>query len=276
MPDRDIIKIAIAGPGGRVGQRLIAAMGSADDLRLVAALARPGSSLVGRPLAGHDDVTVTDDPAAVLAAANVVIDFTIPAATRALAQAAAGLAGEGAATSGAAIVSGTTGLAAEDEAALARAAERVAVVHAANMSPAIHLLAGLVGRATAALGPEWDIEIVEMHHRHKVDAPSGTALLLGRAAAAGRGGTLDQMRLAARDGVTGERPAGGIGFASLRGGDVVGEHQVILAGPGERLVLGHVAGDRGLFAQGALAAARAIAGRPPGRYTLGQIMGLDD
>ncbi|MEQ8371024.1 MAG: 4-hydroxy-tetrahydrodipicolinate reductase [Alphaproteobacteria bacterium] len=275
MSDADIITIAIAGPGGRVGQRLVAAVEAADDLRLVGGLVRPGSPLVGQALAGAPQAMMTDDPAVLLAMADVVIDFTTPAATRALALAAAGLGG-GATTAGAAIVSGTTGLAAADEAALDRAAERVAVVHAANMSPAIHLLAGLVQRATKALGPAWDIEIVEMHHRHKVDAPSGTALLLGQAAAAGRGARLEHLRLAARDGVTGERPAGSIGFASLRGGDVVGEHQVILAGAGERVVLGHVAADRGLFAAGALAAARVIAGRPAGRYTLGQLMGLDD
>jgi 4-hydroxy-tetrahydrodipicolinate reductase len=171
-------------------------------------------------------------------------------------------------------VVGTSGLSGNQETAVRQAAERVPVVWAANTSLGINLLFGLVEQVAARLGPEWDIEILEMHHRGKVDAPSGTALALGRVAAAARGAAFEEVAQRGRDGITGPRPAGAIGFAALRGGDNIGEHHVIFAGIGERLELVHRATNRGIYAKGAVRAARWLVGRPPGLYGMREVLGL--
>jgi 4-hydroxy-tetrahydrodipicolinate reductase len=194
-----------------------------------------------------------------------VLDFTVPGASVVLARRLSDL--------GCALVVGTTGFSQEDEAAIASAAERIAIVKSGNMSLGVNLLAALVRRAARAL-PDADVEILEMHHRRKVDAPSGTALLLGEAAAEGRDSHLKDHAVFAREGHTGPREAGTIGFATLRGGSVVGEHEVILAMEGERVRLGHVAEDRAIFARGAVAAALWTRGRPPGLYTMADVLGI--
>ncbi|MFO1060994.1 MAG: 4-hydroxy-tetrahydrodipicolinate reductase [Dongiaceae bacterium] len=193
-------------------------------------------------------------------------DFSSPAASVANAAAAA--------DAGKIHVIGTTGLGPEHQAAIAAAARRTAIVQAPNMSLGVNLLLGLVREAASRLGPDWDIDILEMHHRHKVDAPSGTALALGRAAAAGRGVALDAVARRSRDGLVGARPAGEIGFATLRGGDVVGDHLVIFAAEGERIELGHRAGSRLVFARGAVHAALWARGQPPGLYGMADVLGL--
>ena len=198
--------------------------------------------------------------------ADVLVDFSVAAAVRAHLEAAV--------NANTPIVIGTTGLTADDHAAIDAAAARIAVLQTGNTSLGVTLLAQLVQEAAARLGPEWDVEIVELHHRHKVDSPSGTALLLGEAAAAGRGVALADALVAGRSGLTGARDEGAIGFASLRGGSVVGDHQVILAGPGERIELGHRADDRVIFARGAVKAAQWLATQRPGRYTMRDVLGL--
>ena len=263
--------VAVAGVSGRMGRMLVAALDTHPRLRLAAALERPGHDWAGGDLGvmlggAARGLTVTDDPAAALAAAQVVIDFTLPDATAALAGVAA--------AQGCAMVIGTTGFTADQITALNRAAERVPVLRAGNMSLGVNLLVALTRKVAASLGPDYDIEVVEAHHRAKIDAPSGTALMLGEAAAEGRGVTLDAAAIRGRDGITGARPEGGIGFAVIRGGDVVGEHDVIFAGPGERLVLRHLASDRGLFARGALSAAEWVTGRAPGAYDMTDVLGL--
>jgi 4-hydroxy-tetrahydrodipicolinate reductase len=258
-------RVAIAGAGGRMGQALIEATLAASDLRLGAALDVAASPFVGRDAGERfgraTGVTVGSDVAAALAAADVLIDFTRPEGT--LAHVAA------CARAGVAAVVGTTGLDAAQKDALAAHARAIPVVFAPNMSVGVNVLIALVEEAARRLAVDYDIEIVEMHHRHKVDAPSGTALRLGEAAAAGAGRRLADCAVYARQGVTGERPANAIGFATLRGGDVVGEHTVIFAGAGERVELTHKAASRGNFAAGALRAARyASACRADGRAGL--------
>ncbi|BBU61938.1 4-hydroxy-tetrahydrodipicolinate reductase [Methylosinus sp. C49] len=265
------VRLVIVGAAGRMGRMLIAAAGEAKGVALTGAIVSADSPvlgedaglLVGRPANG---VRLSADAAAALAKADVAIDFSTPATTVAL----AGLA----AAAGVAHVIGTTGFSGEDLAALAAAAERVPVVRSGNMSLGVNLLAVLVEQAAKALGSAWDIEIVEMHHRMKVDAPSGTALLLGEAAARGREIALAEHSARARDGLTGARREGDIGFASLRGGTVVGEHSVIFAGAGERIELAHRAEDRGIFARGAIAAAIWTRGRPAGLYSMADVLGL--
>ncbi|HEY8262047.1 MAG TPA: 4-hydroxy-tetrahydrodipicolinate reductase [Methylosinus sp.] len=267
------MRLVVVGAAGRMGRMLIAAIGDSLGVALAGALESPGSPhigedaglLVGRPANG---VALSADPSAVLSNADALIDFSSPAATVALAAQAA--------EAGVAHVIGTTGLAQADLAAIAAAAERTAIVRSGNMSLGVNLLALLVERAAKALGPAWDVEIVEMHHKMKVDAPSGTALLLGEAAARGRGVDLSERSARARDGLTGPRRAGDIGFASLRGGTVVGDHMVIFAGAGERLELAHRAEDRGIFARGAVAAALWTRGRPAGLYSMADVLGLGD
>lgn len=207
-----------------------------------------------------------DDPAIAARASDVLIDFSTPDAL------AANLAAAKAA--GVAIVIGTTGLGAEHDRAIAEASAAIPILRAANMSLGVNLLAHLVREAAARLGPDWDIEIVEMHHRHKVDAPSGTALLLGRAAADGRGVDLDAFSERGRDGITGARSEGAIGFASLRGGSVAGDHMVVIAAEGERIELGHRAESRAIFAAGAVKAALWLAGKPSGLYSIDDVLGL--
>ncbi len=265
------VKIAILGAGGRMGRALVHALSRTDGAVLSAAVERAGSPeigidaalLAGLPTAG---LTVGADAAAAMNDSAAVIEFSTPAATVRHAALAAG--------AGCAYVAGTTGLAEADEHVLREAARRIPVVYAANYSVGMTLLADLVERAAARLGPEFDIEIVEMHHRHKVDAPSGSALVLGRAAAMGRGVALDDVAVRGRDGVTGPRQAGAIGFAALRGGDVAGDHTVMFAGEGERLELTHRAGGRAIFAQGAIRAALWAVGKPPGLYTMRDVLGL--
>ncbi len=250
------IKIAVAGALGRMGQAVTAAVRAEADLELVARFDRPDAE--GEGLVAADEA---------LAAAGVVIDFTTPAASVALAQRAA--------DAGVALVIGATGATDEQRAAIAEAARRTPIVFAGNYSLGLNMLMGLVAQAARALPAEtYDIEIFEAHHRHKVDAPSGTALMLGEAAAGGRGVSLSQVARRARDGITGERPVNEIGFSVLRGGGIVGEHNVTFAADDEILTLSHSARDRGLFARGAVAAARWVAGRPPGLYDMQDVLGF--
>jgi 4-hydroxy-tetrahydrodipicolinate reductase len=270
MADR--ANIAILGAGGRMGRALIRALSETEGAVLSAAIEHEGNALIGQDagvLAGLTPagVAIGKDSAAGIANSDVAIEFSTPAATVKHAEIAA--------EKGVAFVVGTTGLAASDENVLRKAAQRIPVVYAANYSIGMVLLADLVWRTASRLGPEFDIEIVEMHHRHKVDAPSGSALALGRAAAAGRDVKLDDVAVRGRDGVTGAREKGTIGFASLRGGDVPGDHTVIFAGDGERLELTHRAGGRDIFARGALRAALWVIGKPPGMYTMRDVLGLD-
>jgi 4-hydroxy-tetrahydrodipicolinate reductase len=264
------LRLVVAGAAGRMGRTLIRAIAEAEDCVLAGALIAKGRPYLGEDagtLAGTGTlgVILTDAPKALLAKADALIDFTTPSTSVAL----AGLAAE----ARVAHVIGTTGLSDTDEAKLADAARRTAIVKSANMSLGVNALAALVKLAAKAL-PDFDIEIVEMHHRMKADAPSGTALQLGKAAAEGRGIALEKASVRGRDGITGARTDGAIGFASLRGGTVVGEHEVILAGPQERLVFGHVAEDRTIFARGALAAARWAQGKPPGLYAMADVLQL--
>jgi 4-hydroxy-tetrahydrodipicolinate reductase len=264
------VRVTVAGASGRMGRTLIRALAESEDLRLAHALERSGHPDIGQDcgiLAGlpPSGVMVSADALAALADSDAVLDFTAPAASVALADLAA--------QARIVHVIGTTGYS-DDDMTRARAAARHAViVKSGNMSLGINLLAALVREAAKAL-PNYDIEIVEMHHRMKVDAPSGTALLLGEAAAGGRGIELGPHQLRGRDGNTGARPDGAIGFASLRGGTVVGDHIVTLAGPFERIELGHRAEDRMIFARGALAAARWGQGKKPGLYSMADVLGL--
>ena len=260
------MRLAIAGAGGRMGQALIESVRADDRFTLAAALDVAGSPALGRDVG----VVIGTDVDQAVGVSDVLIDFTRPEGT--LMHAAA------CAKHGVALVAGTTGLTAAQQDALARHARSIPIVHAANMSVGVNVLADLVRRAAAALGDGYDIEIVEMHHRHKVDAPSGTALMLGAAAADGAGVDLKQAGVYAREGTTGERRKGTIGFATLRGGDVVGEHVVVFAGEGERVELAHRASSRGMFADGALRAVRFVAAhrreRRTGLYDMRDVLGL--
>lgn len=266
------LKIAIAGVAGRMGQALVRAAHGRKDLRITGAVGRDGADAIGKDIGAIAGVApcrvpVVADVAAAAKGADVWIDFSTPDATRAAVQALP-------ATGVRAAVIGITGIDAAGETAIRAAAKKLAIVQSGNFSLGLNVLAGLVRQATARLGPEWDIEIIESHHRRKVDAPSGTALMLGEAAAAGRGRKLRDLRLEPRDGITGSRPEGGIGFASVRGGGIVGEHEVILAAETETLRFTHQAGDRSIFAQGALVAALWAAGQPPGLYSMQDVLGL--
>lgn len=261
--------IVIAGAGGRMGQMLVRQIAKTPGARLVAAIAR--GNLVGRDageMAGLEAlrVKITDDAAAGIAAAKVVIDFSVPAATAAHAGIAA--------AKGVAMVIGTTGLDAAQIKAVEAAAAKVPVMWAANMSLGVNILLALVEQTARLLDPAYDIDILEMHHRHKIDAPSGTALALGKAAAAGRAVKLEEVWRKTRDGHTGARPAGEIGFATLRGGDEVGFHTVYYGGIGERLELTHRAFSREIYANGAVKAALWTEGRKPGLYTMKDVLGL--
>jgi 4-hydroxy-tetrahydrodipicolinate reductase len=264
------IRVTVAGASGRMGRTLIRALSETHDLKLSFALEREGQADLGRDAGelaglGSAGVPLTDDPLSALAKSDAVLDFTQPQASAALAELAA--------QARIVHVIGTTGFT-EDELSRLRAAARHAViVKSGNMSLGVNLLAALVKEAAKVL-PNYDIEIVEMHHRAKVDAPSGTALLLGEAAAAGREHNLRGHQVRARDGQTGPRADGAIGFASLRGGTVVGDHTVVLAGPQERIELTHKAEDRMIFARGALAAARWGQGKKPGLYAMNDVLGL--
>jgi 4-hydroxy-tetrahydrodipicolinate reductase len=266
------MRLVVVGAAGRMGRMLIRAIDQAQGCTLVAAIERPGSAalgddagiLAGLPASG---VKVTGDAAAAFALADGVLDFTAPDATIAFARLAA--------EAGILHVVGTTGLEPRHLAELAETAKRTPIIRSGNMSLGVNLLAALVRKVAATLGTDWDIEIVEMHHRMKVDAPSGTAVLLGEAAAEGRAVDLAKARVAGRDGITGAREPGTIGFAALRGGTVIGDHKVIFAGSGERLELAHVAEDRSLFAQGAVKAALWGRGREARLYSMADVLGLD-
>ncbi len=269
MTDRPAI--VVNGVSGRMGRMLVQVITASDKARLGGALERAGHPWIGRDLGeamgvAANGVIVSDDAATTLQGMQAVIDFTAPAASVALARVAA--------AQGVAQVIGTTGFAADDLAALADAAKTGVIVRAGNMSLGVNLLVALTRKVAAALDADYDIEIVEAHHRHKVDAPSGTALMLGAAAAQGRGVTLDAAAVRGRDGITGPRERGSIGFAAIRGGDFVGEHDVIFAGEGERVILRHVASDRAVFARGALKAALWAQGRAPGEYDMASVLGL--
>ena len=265
------MKIGIPGAGGRMGQALTRQVAGTDGCSVVAAIEVADHPALGRDcgtLAGIEPlgVAVSDDSQAMFRAADAVLDFTLPAATAGHAALAA--------AEGAILVVGTTGIGEAEQAALDAAAERTAVVQAPNMSLAVNLLFRLTEQVAGLLDDDYDIEIVEMHHRHKIDAPSGTALGLGRAAARARGVAFDEAAARGRDGVTGARPRGDIGFAALRGGDVIGEHTVIFAADGERLELAVRSSSRQTYARGALQAARWAKGRAPGLYTMADVLGL--
>jgi 4-hydroxy-tetrahydrodipicolinate reductase len=265
------MRLIVAGAGGRMGRTLVKAISDMPELRVTGALEQRGSPLIGQDagvLAGlpPSGLTLTDDVKALAAEADGIIDFTVPASTLALLDVAA--------EAGLVHVIGTTGIDAAGEAAICKAATRARIVKSGNMSLGVNLLAALVKRAAAMLDEDFDIEVLEMHHNRKIDAPSGTALLLGRAAADGRGIDLDQRSVRSRDGHTGARESGDIGFATLRGGTVVGEHSVIFAGPAERIEFVHKAEDRMLFARGALKAALWARGQKPGLYSMADVLGL--
>jgi 4-hydroxy-tetrahydrodipicolinate reductase len=264
----DRIRIGVLGAGGRMGQAIIAGIAVDPRLALAGAIERAGHDLVGRPVGPPfpASLTICSNHGPLAIASDVLVDFTTPSALEATLDAAC--------DGKAAIVIGTTGLEPAHHRLIDRAARSVAVLQAANTSLGVTLLARLVTQAARALGPDWDIEIAELHHRHKVDAPSGTALALGAAAATGRGVDLAAVADRGRDGITGARVPGHIGFAALRGGSAAGDHSVLFAGEGERLELRHLAENRTIFARGALKAATWLAGRPAGRYTMDDVLGL--
>jgi len=266
---RQRIKIALPGASGRMGGMLIREIASSDDMVLVAATDRPDSPAIGQDAAlvaglPANGVTISDDPEALFAEADVVIDFSSPTASCNHAALAAQHA--------TALVIGTTGLTKEHETALKQSAAKTALVYCANTSVGVTLLGQIVEQVAARLKEGWDIEILETHHHHKVDAPSGTALALGRAAARGRGVDLDNVSDMVRKGQTGARKAGDIGFAVMRGGDVTGEHSVIFFGQSERVEISHKATDRAIFARGALRAASFAASAKPGFYNMEDVL----
>jgi 4-hydroxy-tetrahydrodipicolinate reductase len=256
-----------------MGQMLIRAVEEEPRAVLTGVTERKGHPWIGQDLGrmlggAETGVVVEDDPLEVFARSQAVLDFTAPAATMHFAE----LAAQARLTH----VIGTTGLERAQLELLAAAARHAVIVRAGNMSVGVNLLTMLVRRVAEVLGPDYDVEILELHHRHKVDAPSGTALMFGEAAAAGRRVNLADVAERGRDGITGPRAEGAIGFASLRGGNAIGEHQVIFAGPGERIVLGHVATDRMLFARGAVRAALWGQDQEPGQYSMLDVLGLRD
>jgi len=263
--------MAITGVSGRMGQMLVAQVAASDAAHLVGAIERSGHPWVGQDLGiamggAEIGVIVTDDALEAIKSAQAIIDFTVPEATLEFAALAA--------QARAVHVIGTTGMTDGQIAKLAPAAHHAVIVRAGNMSLGVNLLTQLTRRVAAALDEDFDIEIIEAHHNQKVDAPSGTALMLGEAAAEGRGVTLAQVADRGRDGMTGARKRGDIGFTAIRGGDIVGEHDVLFAAPGERIVLRHVATDRAVFARGALRAALWGQGRKPGQYDMLDVLGL--
>ena len=265
------MRIGIVGCAGRMGRALVQQILSAEDLALAGAVERAGAACVGEDAgllvgAGPAGVAVTDDPLALFAGADAVIDFTTPEATASYSR----LAAQGKVP----YVVGTTGLDHHQQQTLEAAARHCPLVAAPNMSLGVNLLLAVVEQVAQVLDDSYDAEILEMHHRRKVDAPSGTALALGRAVAAGRGVDLTDKAVEARVGATGPRADGDIGFAVLRGGDVAGDHTVLFAGPGERVELTHRASGREVFASGALRAARWAFDKPPGLYSMRDVLGL--
>lgn len=266
------MKLLVVGAGGRMGQALVRAITEIDGVMLGAAIDLEGSPVIGQDagtIAGLPEplgVTITDDASFAFSNIDGVIDFTAPSATLQFAEYAAKMR--------IVHVIGTTGCSADDEEKIKDAARNAVVIKSGNMSLGVNLLAVLVRQAAKALDADFDLEVLEMHHKHKVDAPSGTALLLGEAAAEGRGIDLEENSVRSRDGHTGARENGSIGFATLRGGSVIGSHSVILAGEGERIELSHIAEDRSIFARGAVKAALWGFGKNPGFYTMADVLGL--
>jgi len=258
-----IIKIALPGAGGRMGQMLASLISQKDDFHLSVAVERPDNPLIGNTIG---DIVISDDHGSLgIGAGGVIIDFTRPESTISFLEIAV--------KSNTAMVIGTTGLSAMQEAELRKAAEQIPIIYCANTSVGVTLLSHLVRQVARQLTDGWDIEIVETHHNKKIDAPSGTALALGQAAADGRGVALDDVRDSGRDGITGIRKKGDIGFAVLRGGDVAGEHSVVFYGEQERLSLTHKASSRTIFARGALWAARfAALQSAPGLFTMDDVL----
>lgn len=263
--------IVVTGASGRMGQMLIRTVLASDKAQLVGAVERPGHDWVGQDVGtamggAALGVIVTDEPLEAFAKAQAVLDFTAPEATLAFAELAA--------QARAVHVIGTTGMSDEQIARLEPAARHAVIVRAGNMSLGVNLLTQLTKRVAAALDDDFDIEVIESHHNQKVDAPSGTALMLGEAAAEGRGVVLDDVADRGRDGITGKRKKGDIGFVAIRGGDIVGEHDVMFAAPGERIILRHIATDRQVFARGALKAALWGQDKAPGEYDMVDVLGL--
>ena len=265
------LRLAVVGAAGRMGRMLVKTISEAEGVVVAGALERQGSPSIGKDagiLAGLPalGIPVLDDEEAVFARCDGIIDFTSPASTVAFARRAA--------ARKMIHVIGTTGLSETDMAAIRASAAEATIVQSGNMCLGVNLLAALVRRAAKSLGVDYDIEVLEMHHKNKVDAPSGTALLLGQAAAEGRGIVLKDHWVKTRDGHTGARVAGDIGFATLRGGSVIGDHTVYLAGPGERIELRHQAEDRGVFANGAVKAALWARAQKPGLYSMADVLGI--
>lgn len=265
------VAIGVVGCAGRMGRMVIQEVLATDGCHLAGGTEAAGGpigqdlgALVGAEPIG---VSVSEDPVALFQASDAVIDFTVPAATRIHTDAAG--------ASGTCYVVGTTGLSDEDQAVINAAAKTAPIVQAPNFSVGVNLLFALTKKVAATLGPDYDIEILEMHHRHKIDAPSGTALGLGEAAAAGRDVALQDVARMAREGQTGARPSGEIGFATLRGGGVIGDHTAMFANEVERLELTHKAGSRGIFAGGAVRAALWLQGKAPGLYGMADVLDLD-
>jgi len=265
------MRIAVMGAAGRMGRELIRAVHAMPGCVVAGGTEVPGSSAIGSDLGvlagvGPLGVKLTGDPVELAAGVDGIIDFTMPRATVDVAALAA--------NARIVHVIGTTGLSEADEAAIKAAARHATIIKAGNMSLGVNVLTALVGRVAQALDADYDIEIVEMHHGQKVDAPSGTALMLGAAAAKGRGIDLKNHSVRSRDGHTGPRKRGDIGFASMRGGTVVGDHTVVFAGDGERVEITHRAGDRSIFARGAVKAALWGRGKAPGLYSMIDVLGL--
>ena len=263
--------IVVTGASGRMGQMLIKLVCDSDKVRLVGAVERTGHDWVGQDVGtamggAPVGVTVTDQPLDALANAQAILDFTTPEATLEFAALAA--------QARAVHVIGTTGMSDEQIERLKPAARHAVIIRAGNMSLGVNLLVELTKKVAAALDEDFDVEVIEAHHHHKVDAPSGTALMLGQAAADGRGVELNDVSDRGRDGITGARERGHIGFSAIRGGDIVGEHDVLFAGPGERVILRHVATDRAIFARGALKAALWGQGKAPGEYNMADVLGF--
>lgn len=267
------MRLIVVGASGRMGRTLVRAIAETNGVVLAGAVEPAGSQAIGEDagqLAGlaPNHIKLSSDLAALAANADGIIDFTVPAATVAHAALAA--------QRGLVHIIGTTGFSADDEAKIAAAGKSAVIVKSGNMSMGVNLLAALVRRVAKTLDEDFDIEVVEMHHNKKVDAPSGTALLLGRAAAEGRAVDLKTHSDSGRDGITGARQRGHIGFAALRGGSVVGEHTVMFAGPAERIELTHKAEDRMIFARGALKAVQWARGKSPGVYSMADVLGLNE
>jgi 4-hydroxy-tetrahydrodipicolinate reductase len=269
----DLPGIVVTGGSGRMGQMLINAVQASDACTLIGVLERTGHDWVGQDVGiamggAAIGVTVSDDAVTTFAKAQAVIDFTAPDATIGFAELAA--------QARAVHVIGTTGLTDGDIVKLDAAARHAVIVRAGNMSLGVNLLVQLTKKVAAALDEDFDIEIIEAHHHHKIDAPSGTALMLGEAAAQGRGVALKDVTDSGRDGITGARVRGDIGFSAIRGGDIVGEHDVLFAAAGERIKLTHIATDRAIFARGALKAALWGQTQKPGSYSMIDVLGLND